>query len=101
MIEAARLADLKVLQLINDHAAIALNYGIFRRKEMNDTAQYIAFYDMGARSTKVSIVEYKNVKTKEKGFVETNPQLQILGYAFDRYVIILFWAHLKLYLTYM
>lgn len=30
--EAAALAGLNVLQLINDYTAIAINYGIFRRK---------------------------------------------------------------------
>lgn len=84
MLDAAALADLRVMQLMNDHTAIALNYGIFRRKEINETAQYVIFYDMGAKSTKVSVVEYKLVKTKEKGFVETNPQLQILGVGYDR-----------------
>lgn len=32
MKEAAALAGLNVLQLINDYTAIAINYGIFRRK---------------------------------------------------------------------
>lgn len=32
MKEAASLAGLNVLQLINDYTAIAINYGIFRRK---------------------------------------------------------------------
>lgn len=33
------MADLKVLQLINDNTAVALNYGVFRRKDINATAQ--------------------------------------------------------------
>lgn len=84
MLDAAQLADLRVLQLINDHTAIALNYGIFRRKEINESATYVIFYDMGAQSTKVSIVEYKVVKTKERGFVESHPQLQVIGLGYDR-----------------
>lgn len=59
--------------------AAALNYGIFRRKDFNETAQYIMLYDMGASSTSASVVGYQVVKTKDKGFVESNPQLQILG----------------------
>ncbi|XP_010156025.1 PREDICTED: hypoxia up-regulated protein 1-like, partial [Eurypyga helias] len=39
VLQAARMADLKVLQLINDNAAVALNYGVFRRKDINATAQ--------------------------------------------------------------
>lgn len=82
--QAADLAGIKVLQLINDYTAIALNYGIFRSKEINDTAHYVMFYDMGASSTTATVVSYQNVKTKEKGFVETNPHVSILGVGYDR-----------------
>lgn len=82
--DAASLAGLNVLQLINDYTAIAINYGIFRRKEINETAWYALFFDMGAASTKAALVEYKNVKIKDKGYVETVPQLQVLGVGFDR-----------------
>ncbi|KOB74856.1 Hypoxia up-regulated protein 1 [Operophtera brumata] len=52
--------------------------------EINDTAWYALFFDMGAASTKASLVEYKTVKIKDKGYVETVPQLQVLGVGFDR-----------------
>ncbi|XP_047521461.1 hypoxia up-regulated protein 1 isoform X1 [Pieris napi] len=84
MKEAASLAGLNVLQLINDYTAIAINYGIFRRKEINETAWHTLFFDMGSASTKAALVEYKTVKTKEKGYVETVPQLQVIGVGFDR-----------------
>lgn len=41
--EAATLAGLNVLQLINDYTAIAINYGIFRRKVCVD---FIEFYNL-------------------------------------------------------
>ncbi|KAH0623377.1 hypothetical protein JD844_031650 [Phrynosoma platyrhinos] len=81
VLHAARMADLKVLQLINDNTAVALNYGVFRRKDINATAQNIMFYDMGAGSTVCTIVTYHTVKTKDSG---TQPQLQIRGVGFDR-----------------
>lgn len=84
LIQAAELADLKVLQLINDYTAVALNYGIFRTKTFNETAQYVIFYDMGASSTSATLVSYQNVKIKDRGYVETHPQLTILGVGFDR-----------------
>nr|XP_032517912.1 hypoxia up-regulated protein 1 isoform X1 [Danaus plexippus plexippus] len=84
MKEAAALAGLNVLQLINDYTAIAINYGIFRRKEINDTAWQALFFDMGAMSTKAALVEYKTVKIKDKGYVDTVPQLQVLGVGYDR-----------------
>ncbi|XP_029428226.1 hypoxia up-regulated protein 1 [Rhinatrema bivittatum] len=81
VMQAAHLAGLKVLQLINDNTAVALNYGVFRRKDINATAQNIMFYDMGAGSTTCTIVTYNTVKTKDSG---TQPQLQIRGVGFDR-----------------
>ncbi|XP_063385009.1 hypoxia up-regulated protein 1 [Cydia fagiglandana] len=84
MKEAAGLAGLTVLQLINDYTAIGINYGIFRRKEINETPWQALFFDMGAGSTKAALVEYKNVKVKDRGYVETVPQLQVLGVAYDR-----------------
>ena len=84
LLTAAELADLKVLQLLNDYSAVALNYGIFNGKNINDTAHYIMFYDMGASSTSATVVAYQNVKTKERGFLETHPQVSIVGVGYDR-----------------
>ncbi|XP_032689323.1 hypoxia up-regulated protein 1 isoform X2 [Odontomachus brunneus] len=84
LVQAAELAGLKVLQLINDYTAVALNYGVFGRTEINDSAHYILFYDMGASSTTATVVSYQNVKTKERGFVETNPHVTVLGVGYDR-----------------
>ncbi|XP_011176023.1 hypoxia up-regulated protein 1 isoform X2 [Solenopsis invicta] len=84
LIQAAELAGLKVLQLINDYTAVALNYGVFGRTEINDSAHYIMFYDMGASSTTATVVSYQNVKTKERGFLETNPHVTVLGVGYDR-----------------
>lgn len=84
MLQAADLAGFKVLQLMNDYTAVALNYGIYRRKDFNETAQYVMFYDMGATSTTASIVSYQVIKTKERGFVESHPQASIIGVGYDR-----------------
>ena len=84
LIAAAQLGGLNVLQLMNTPMAAALNYGMFRRKEINGTVKHIMLYDMGAGSTVASIVGFQIVKTKEKGFSETHPQAQILGVGYDR-----------------
>ncbi|KAK5918751.1 hypothetical protein CgunFtcFv8_003487 [Champsocephalus gunnari] len=81
VLQAAQMAGLKVLQLINDNTAVALNYGVFRRKDIDNTVKNIMFYDMGSGSTTATIVTYQTVKTKEAG---TQPQLQIRGVGFDR-----------------
>lgn len=56
VLHAAQLVDLNILQLMSDNAAVALNFGVFRRKEFNGTMQYYMFYDMGATSTTATIV---------------------------------------------
>ncbi|XP_067826945.1 hypoxia up-regulated protein 1 [Heptranchias perlo] len=81
ILQAAQMVGLKVLQLINDNTAVALNYGVFRRKDINATAQNVMFYDMGSSSTTATIVTYMTTKTKDWG---TQPQLQIQGIGFDR-----------------
>uniref|UniRef100_H2MYJ5 Hypoxia up-regulated protein 1 n=1 Tax=Oryzias latipes TaxID=8090 RepID=H2MYJ5_ORYLA len=81
VLHAAEMAGLKVLQLINDNTAVALNYGVFRRKDLDSTVKNVIFYDMGASSTTATVVTYQMVKTKEFG---TQPQLQIRGVGFDR-----------------
>ncbi|NWZ94869.1 HYOU1 protein, partial [Nesospiza acunhae] len=81
VLHAARMADLKVLQLINDNTAVALNYGVFLLHCPDFSFQNIMFYDMGAGSTVCTIVAYQTVKTKDSG---TQPQLQIQGIGFDR-----------------
>ncbi|KAM9788994.1 hypoxia up-regulated protein 1 [Neosynchiropus ocellatus] len=81
VLQAAQVAGLKVLQLINDNTATALNYGVFRRKDIDSTAKSVMFYDMGSGSTTATIVMYQTVKTRESG---TQPQLQIRGVGFDR-----------------
>ncbi|XP_058823794.1 hypoxia up-regulated protein 1 [Topomyia yanbarensis] len=82
MVAAAKLANLNVLQLINDYTAVALNYGIFRRKEFNETAQYFVFYDMGAYKTTASVISYQLVK--DKASREILPVVQVIGVGYDR-----------------
>jgi len=81
---SVELAGLNLLQLISEPLAASLNYGMFRRKEINGTAKNMMFYDMGAYDTTVSIVAYSVVQTKERGFSEKHPQAQILGLGYDR-----------------
>lgn len=79
---AGKLAKLKVLSLINDYTAVALNYGVFNQANINETAQYFIFYDMGAQKTSAALVSYQLVKDKQTK--ETNPVVQVLGVGYDR-----------------
>ncbi|XP_052804905.1 hypoxia up-regulated protein 1-like isoform X2 [Mya arenaria] len=81
---AAELSGINVLQLLGDNAAVALNYGVFRRKQFNTSMTYIMFYDMGATSTTATVVGYQVVKMKEGTRMVENPQLVIKGVGFDK-----------------
>ena len=81
---ACELANIKLLQLMNDNTAVALNYGIFRRKDFNTSGSTYLFYDMGSQSTVCTLATFTLVKSKENGYVEEVPQLTIKAVAFDR-----------------
>eukprot|EP00798_Chlamydomonas_sp_ICE-L_P013455 gene13455-19313_t len=53
-IDAASLAGLSVLGVINSHAAAALHYGLNRYS--SDLVEHIIFYDLGAGSVEVALV---------------------------------------------
>lgn len=82
LLSAAKLANIKVLQLMNDYTAVALNYGIFQQKSINETAQYVIFYDMGASKTTATVISYQLVK--DKVLRETLPVVQVVGVGYDR-----------------
>lgn len=83
VLDAANMTGLNILQLINDNTAVALNYGIFRASSFNSTMKHIMFFDMGSSHTTVTIVGYSTTKVKDRGYVETVPQLVVKGVGFD------------------
>ncbi|XP_002162294.2 hypoxia up-regulated protein 1 isoform X1 [Hydra vulgaris] len=83
LLDAANMTGLNVLQLINDNTAVALNYGIFRASSFNETEKHVMFFDMGASHTTATIVAYSTTKVKDRGYVETVPQLVVKGIGFD------------------
>ncbi|RCN44627.1 DnaK family protein [Ancylostoma caninum] len=78
--KAAEIAKLNLLQLLNDGTAAALNYGVFRRKEITEKPQRLLIYDMGAAKTIATLVEYKLAKAKSG----KEPRVTVLGIGFDR-----------------
>jgi hypoxia up-regulated 1 len=82
--DAVQISGLKLLQLMTDHTAVALNFGIFRRDEYKESPTYNIFYDMGATSTKVTVVEYKLDKLQEGSLAENHPHLIVRGFGYDR-----------------
>jgi len=83
LLDVANMTGINVLQLMNDNTAVALNYGIFRAASFNATVKHIMFYDMGASHTTVTVVGYSTAKVKDRGYLETVPQLVVKGIGFD------------------
>ena len=46
-LEAARMADIKVMRLFSESSAVALSYGIFRKKELKEITRHVMFVDFG------------------------------------------------------
>ncbi|KAE9414738.1 hypothetical protein Angca_006188, partial [Angiostrongylus cantonensis] len=85
LVAASSIAGLNLLQLINDGSAAALNYGVFRRKEITNKPQTMMIYDMGASKTVATIVEYVLEKDKSSKIANTsNPVVRTIGVGYDR-----------------
>ena len=63
-------------------SAAALNYGVFRRKEITAEPQTLLIYDMGAAHTQATLVQYQLATEKE--VKEPIPVVQTIGVGFDR-----------------
>jgi len=65
ILDAADIADFKCLRTINESTAIALNYGFFRKKDLDPkNARIVAFVDFGHSKTTVTIASFVQGKTK-------------------------------------
>ena len=53
MLHAATLAKLRVLQLINDYAALATNYAVFSLNTISNATKYNMYLDFGTSKTMV------------------------------------------------
>jgi len=58
MLDAASIANLNCLRLMNDSTASALSYGIYKTDLPADKTTNVAFVDCGAMDTTVSIVSF-------------------------------------------
>ncbi|KAH0477461.1 MAG: hypothetical protein KVP17_001640 [Porospora cf. gigantea B] len=82
---AAQLAGIKCLRVMNEHAAIALDYGIFRAKTFSDTEPTVtAFVSVGHGQTVVFVAEFLASKLKVLS-VTSNPRLG--GRAMDSRIV--------------
>ncbi|EED89924.1 heat shock protein, partial [Thalassiosira pseudonana CCMP1335] len=82
LLDAAELAELNVLALINENSAAALHFGIDR---IDAEPQTYLFYNMGAGSVQVSVVKYTSYGRKESKYSKekTVGAFEVLGTAWD------------------
>jgi len=85
---AAELAGFKVLSLISDGLAVGLNYATSRQfPNVNEggKAEYHLVFDMGAGSTKATVMRFQSRTVKDVGkFNKTIQEVQVLGSGWDR-----------------
>ena len=80
MRDAAHIAGLRVLSLIEENTAAALQYGISRI--FNETHTMLVF-NMGASSTQVSVFEYTSYTLKKGSKNQTFGQFKTIGKGWD------------------
>lgn len=85
---AAELAGLKVLSLVSDGLAVGLNYATSRQfPNINEGAkpEYHMVFDMGAGSTKATVMKFQSRTVPDVGkFNKTIQEIQVLGSGWDR-----------------
>ncbi|KAM3069520.1 lumenal Hsp70 protein [Clarireedia jacksonii] len=85
---AAELAGLRVLELISDGLAVGLNYATsrtFPSISEGGKPEYHVIFDMGAGSTKVSVLKFQGRTVKDIGkFNKTIQEVQVIGSGWDR-----------------
>lgn len=64
LLDAAKIAELNVVKLLNESAAITLGYGIFRKAEFDATPRHVCFIDFGQTNTSVFVSSFTNQKAK-------------------------------------
>ena len=67
LLDAAALADLNVLALIDETVAAALHYGM---DKMEDPPKTVVFYNLGASSLQVAIVKFMSYPIKESKYAK-------------------------------
>ncbi|KAC9216381.1 hypothetical protein E3N88_46189 [Mikania micrantha] len=75
LLQAAQLAGLNVLSLVNEHSGAALQYGI--DKDFSNGSRHVVFYDMGSSSTYAALVYFSAYNTKEYGKTVSVNQFQV------------------------
>lgn len=83
--DAAELAGLKVLSLMNENTAVAMKYAIDRKFE-NTKEHNVIFYDMGSTSTKSSFVTFSAYDVLDGKKNKTVESFEVKAVAWDEFL---------------
>ncbi|CAI7729649.1 unnamed protein product [Closterium sp. NIES-54] len=75
IIDAGALVGVNVMALIQEHAGVALQYGM--DKDFSNGSRHVVIFDMGATSTYAAVIYYSAYATKERGKSITVNQFQV------------------------
>lgn len=65
VLDAAEIAGVKCIRLVNESTAIALNYGFFRKADLPEKdPRYVAFVDLGHSKVTITIASFLKGKMK-------------------------------------
>ncbi|KAK4834705.1 hypothetical protein QYF36_027116 [Acer negundo] len=81
LLQAAQLAGINVLSLVNEHSGAALQYGI--DKDFSNGSRHVIFYDMGASTTYATLVYFSAYNAKEFGKIVSVNQFQVKDVRWD------------------
>lgn len=79
-LDAAELAGLKVLALVEENTAAALNFGMDR---VHENATTVLFYNMGATATQVTVATYSSYRKGTKKSDKPVGQFEVVGKGWD------------------
>jgi len=80
---AAEIAGLKVLTLIDENVAAAVQHGVYT--EFNNASHKMLLYNMGSASTKVTLLDfYGKLPQGAKASAKPSTQIDVLAKAWDR-----------------
>ncbi|ANB14447.1 Hsp70 family chaperone LHS1 [Sugiyamaella lignohabitans] len=82
--DAVEIADLRLISLVNDGAAVAANFAASRQFE-NDKKEHHIIYDIGAGSTTATLVEIYQADLVPEGspFPRSHTVIDVIGVGYD------------------
>jgi len=63
LLDACKVADIGVTRLFNETSAVALSYGIFRKRDLSKDAKNVIFVDLGHSKLSTFCASFTNEKT--------------------------------------